>query len=205
MESKTSCCFCSKRFTRRLDVLRHEDVCDENPLEIPRTEQNRFKLSAPVSYGVERKYKMFFNDDSSTEWLASLHDAIMNDTWRLLVDIGREEEGLFEWSLRLKLTGKQNQLHVNAQIFIKTLYVILSVYNLRNDLQIQMETLLKKIEQYERNLFGWRVHQLISITASVVKIDTKLSGLNHIHHDDCPGNMSCHFPPHSDPSFLNWK
>ena len=79
------------------------------------------------------------------------------------------------------------------------------MYNLRNDLQIQMETLLKKIEQYERNLFGWCVHQLVGITASVVKIDTKLPGPHHIHHDDCLGNMSCHFPPHSDPSFLNWK
>ena len=136
---------------------------------------------------MERKFKMNFINDASTEWLASLHDAMMNGTRRLLVDIGREEDGFFEWSLRLKLTGKQNQLHVNAQISIKTLYVILNVYNLRNDLQIKMETLLKKIEQYERNLFGWRVHELISITASVVKIDTKLSGPHHIHHDDCSG------------------
>ena len=134
-----------------------------------------------------------------------MHNAIINDTWRLLAGIGREEDGLFEWSLRLKLTGKQNQLHVDAQISIKTFHVILNVYNLRNDLQIQMKTLLKKIAQYERNLSGWRVHQLISITASVVKIDTKLPGPHHIHHDDCPGNMSCHFPPHSDPSFLTWK
>ena len=79
------------------------------------------------------------------------------------------------------------------------------MYNFRNDLQIQMETLLKKIEQYGRNLFGWPVHQLISITASVVKIDTKLSGPRHSHHDGCPGNMSCHFPPYLDPSFLTWK
>ena len=93
-------------------MLRHEDVCDENPLEIPRNEQNRFKLSSLAPDGVERKFKMYFINDSSTEWLASLHDAMMNDTWRLLVDIGREEKGLFEWSLRLKLTRKQNQLHV---------------------------------------------------------------------------------------------
>ena len=125
MESKASCRFCSKRFTRRLDVLRHEDVCDENPLEIPHNEQNRFKLSSLAPDGVERKFKKYFNDDTSTEWLASMHNAMMNDTWRLLVDIGREEEGLFEWSLRLKLTGKQNQLNVNAQICIETLYVIL--------------------------------------------------------------------------------
>ena len=111
-------------------MLRHEDVCDENPLEIPRTEQNRFKLSSFAPDGVERKYKMFFNDDASTEWLASLHNAMMNDTRRLLGDIGREEEGLFEWSLLLKLPGKQNQLNFNAQICIKTLYVILNVYNL---------------------------------------------------------------------------
>ena len=205
MNVQASCRFCSKRFTRRLDVLRHEDVCDEYPLEIPRIEQNRFKLSTLAPDGVERNFKMYFNEDTSIEWLASLHNAMMSDTRRLLVDIGRDEEGLFEWSLRLKLTGKQNQLNFDAQISIKTFHVILNVYNLRNDLQIQMETLLKKIEQYERNLFGWRVHELISITASVVKIDTKLSGPHHIHHDDCPGNMSCHFPPHSDPSFLTWK
>ena len=72
-------------------MLRHEDVCDENPLEIPCTEQNRFAI---VSDGVESKYKMYFNDDTSTEWLASLHNAMMNDTRRLLVDIGREEEGM---------------------------------------------------------------------------------------------------------------
>ena len=84
-------------------MLRHEDVWDENPLEIPRIEQNRFKLSASASDGVKRKDKMYFIDDASTEWLASLHNAMMNDTQRLLVDIGREEEGLFEWSLRLKL------------------------------------------------------------------------------------------------------
>ena len=60
-------------------MLRHEDVCNENPLEIQRTEQNRFKLSATASDGVERKYKMYFINDASTEWLASLHDAIMNE------------------------------------------------------------------------------------------------------------------------------
>ena len=195
----------AKRFTRKIDVLRHEYVCDENPLEILRIEQNRFKLSAPASDGVERNYKMYFIDGASTEWLASLHDAMMNDTRRLLADIGREEEGLFEWSLRLKLSGKQNEIDVHPHVRVKTLYVILNVYNLRDDLQIQMETLLKKIEQYDRNLFGWRVHQLISLTTSVVKIDTKLTGPYHIHHDDCPGNMSCHFPSHSDPSFLTWK
>ena len=96
MNVQASCRFCSKRFTRRLDVLRHEDVCNENPLEIPRTEHNRFKLSSLAPDGVERNFKMYFNDDTSTEWVASLHNAMMNDTRRLLVDIGREEEGLFE-------------------------------------------------------------------------------------------------------------
>ena len=86
--------------------MRHEDVCDENPLKTPRIEQNRFKLSAIVSDWVERKYKMYFNGDTSIEWLASLNNAMMNDTRRLLADIGSEEERLFEWSLRLKLTGK---------------------------------------------------------------------------------------------------
>ena len=104
MNVQASCRFCSKRFTRRLDVLRHEDVCDENPLEIPRIEQNRFKLLD----GTERKYKMYFIDDASTEWLASLHNAMMNDTWRLLTDIGREEEEFCECCLRLKLTGKKS-------------------------------------------------------------------------------------------------
>ena len=91
-------------------MLRHEDVCDENPLEIPRIEQNRFKLSSLAPDGVERNFKMYFNDETSTEWLASLHNAMINDTRRLLFDIGREKEGLFEWSVRLKLTGKQNPL-----------------------------------------------------------------------------------------------
>ena len=93
MNVQASCRFCSKRFTRRLDLLRHEDVCDENPLEIPRIEQNRFKLSTLAPDGVERKFIMYFNDDTSTEWLASLHNAMMNDTRRLLVDIGREGRG----------------------------------------------------------------------------------------------------------------
>ena len=48
-------------------MLRHEDVCNENPLEIPRTEQNIFKLSAIVSDGVERKYKMYFSDEWNEE------------------------------------------------------------------------------------------------------------------------------------------
>ena len=77
-------------------MLRHEDVCDENPLEIPRFEQNRFKLSSLAPDGVERNFEMYFNEDTLIEWLASLHNAMMNDTQRLLVDTGREEEGLFE-------------------------------------------------------------------------------------------------------------
>ena len=46
-----------------------------------------------------------------------------------------------------------------------------------------MKTLLKKIEQFGPNLFGWRVHKLI-ITKSVVKINTKISRLHHIRHGD---------------------
>ena len=74
-------------------MLPHEDVCDENPLEIPRIEQNRFNLSTLSPDGVKRNFEMFFNEDTSIEWLASLHNVMMSDTRRLLVDIGRDEEG----------------------------------------------------------------------------------------------------------------
>ena len=57
-------------------VLRHEDVYDENPLEIPRIEQNRFKLTTLAPDAVERKFKMYFNDDTPTEWLELLHNAL---------------------------------------------------------------------------------------------------------------------------------
>ena len=37
MNSLKTCRFCGKEFSRRLNCSLHENTCDENPLEIPRS------------------------------------------------------------------------------------------------------------------------------------------------------------------------
>ena len=191
------------KFINQLEVLLHEDVCDKHPFELPRL-ANGVKFNQCSSNGVERKFKMHFHEDTSTEWLVLLHDAIMNDTFRLLSDIGNEDGAYFQWSLQLKMIGKQEHSNVNPQIYLTTAPRFLNKDNLFGDLHNEMRTLVHKIERYGQRLFGWSVHQLISIEASISKIDTKQTGPYHIHHDGCLGNMMCHFPPHSAPSFEKW-
>ena len=91
MSSKKVCRFCSKEFSWRLNCSLHENVCDENPLEIPRritvlqTGGGSDKFASPLG-GVARKYKMYFKDETTQEWLVDLHDAMTRDTLDFLKD-----------------------------------------------------------------------------------------------------------------------
>ena len=78
-------------FFKRLDVLFHEDVCNNNPSKIPRRSQKReediFELSVNSFGGTVREYKINTDEESSTDWLVDLHDAITKDTHCLLSNI----------------------------------------------------------------------------------------------------------------------
>ena len=105
MDSLKTCRFCGKEFSRRLNCSLHENTCDENPLEIPRSTavvqtgggSDRFDLSASSIGGAAREYKMYFKDEKASEWLVDLHDAMTKDTLDFLKDIKNKEAPLFKW------------------------------------------------------------------------------------------------------------
>ena len=92
---KKICRFCSKEFSRRLNCSLHENVCYENPSEIPRRTtvlqtgggSDKFDLTASSLGGAAREYKMYFEDERTQEWLVDLHDAMTGDTLDFLADI----------------------------------------------------------------------------------------------------------------------
>ena len=95
MSSKKVCRFCSKEFSRRLNCSLHENVCDENPLEILRQTtvlqtgggSDKFDLTASSLGGELREYKMYFEDETTQEWLVELHDVMTRDRFDFLRDI----------------------------------------------------------------------------------------------------------------------
>ena len=216
MNSQKTCRFCNEEFFKRLDVLFHEDVCDKNPLRISsqsrkRDKLDRFELSANSFGGTVREYKLNITEESSTDWLVDLHDAITNDTHDLLINIRNYEGELFKWHLSLDLTFKKldNPYIIgDPLVYFTTRSSLLYFADVLDCLQYQMKNLVDQIEKYEENGSGWRVHQLTNLTVSVVEVDdmtlnTKRAGPQHIHQ--CPENMTCHFPPHSSPSFGTWN
>ena len=100
MDSLKTCRFCGKEFSRRLNCSLHENTCNENPLEIPRSTavvqtgggSDRFDLSASSIGGAAREYKMFFKDETTAEWLFDLHEAMPKDTHDLLNNIRKKKD-----------------------------------------------------------------------------------------------------------------
>ena len=64
---------------------------------------DKFDLTAS-SLGGARKYKMYFEDERTQEWLVDLHDALTRDTLDFLKDIRNKDGSLFKWYLTLELT-----------------------------------------------------------------------------------------------------
>ena len=186
MSSKKICRFCSKEFSRRLNLSLHENTCDENPLEIPRRTSvlqtggggsDKFDLSASSLGGAAREYKMYFKDETTQEWLVDLHDAMTKDTLDFLNDIKKKEGSMFKWYLTLELTFKKlanPYIITDPPVYFHTTPILLYMGDLLEQLQKQIENLLEKIDKYEQNGSGWAVHQLISITLSILKTDSPL-------------------------------
>ena len=185
MDSLKTCRFCGKEFSRRSNCSLHENTCDENPLEIPRSTavlqtgggSNKFDLSASSLGGAAREYKMYFKDEPASEWLVDLHDAMTKDTLDFLKDIKNKEGPLFKWYLTLEMTFHKlanPYIITDPPVYFHTRPILLYMGDLLKDLQSQLKSLLEKIDKYEQNGSGWAVQQLISITVSLVKTESPL-------------------------------
>ena len=185
MDSLKTCCFCGKEFSRRLNCSLHENTCDENPLEIPRSTavvqtgggSDRFDLSASSIGGAAREYKMFFKDETTAEWLVDLHEAMTKDTFDFLKDFRNKEGSLFKWYLTLEVKfRKLSNPYVITEppIYFNTYPTLLYMGDLLEHLQKNIKTFHEKIDIYEQNGSGWVLHQLISIIVSVVKTESPL-------------------------------
>ena len=163
----------------------HENTCDENPLEIPRSTavlqtgggSDKFDLSASSLGGAAREYKMYFKDEPASEWLVDLHDAMTKDTLDFLKDIKNKEGPLFKWYLTLEMTFHKlanPYIITDPPVYFHTRPILLYMGDLLKDLQNQLKSLLEKIDKYEQNGSGWAVQQLISITVSLVKTESPL-------------------------------
>ena len=188
MNSLKTCRFCGKQFSRRLNCSLHENVCDDNPLEIPRSTAvlqtggggggDRFDLSASSLGGAAREYKMYFRDETTEEWLVDLHEAMTKETHDLLNGIRKKEGALFKWYLTLEVTfRKLSNPYVisDPSVYFNTYPLLLYIGDLVEKLQNRMKTLREKIDIYEQNGSGWVLHQLVSITVSVLKVDNPLT------------------------------
>ena len=185
MDSLKTCRFCGKEFSRRSNCSLHENTCDENPLEIPRSTavlqtgggSDKFDLSASSLGGAAREYKMYFKDETASEWLVDLHDAMTKDTLDFLKDIKNKEGPLFKWYLTLEMTFHKlanPYIITDLPVYFHTRPILLYMGDLLKDLQSQLKSLLEKIDKYEQNGSGWAVQQLISITVSLVKTESPL-------------------------------
>ena len=185
MDSLKTCRFCGKEFSRRLNCSLHENTCDENPLEIPRSTavvqtgggSDRFDLSASSIGGAAREYKMYFHEKTGHEWLVDLHEAMTKDTYDLLNDIRKKEGSLFKWYLTLEVKFRKlanPYVITEPPIYLNTHPVKLYMGDLLEHLQKNIKTLHEKIDIYEQNGSGWVLHQLISIIVSVVKTESPL-------------------------------
>ena len=185
MDSLKTCRFCGKEFSRRSNCSLHENTCDENPLEIPRSTavlqtgggSNKFDLSASSLGGAAREYKMYFKDEEASEWLVDLHDAMTKDTLDFLKDIKNKEGPLFKWYLTLEITFHKlanPYIITDPPVYFHTRPILLYMGDLLKDLQSQLKSLLEKIDKYEQNGSVWAVQQLISITVSLVKTESPL-------------------------------
>ena len=185
MSSKKVCRFCSKEFSRRLNCSLHENVCDENPSEIPRRTtvlqagggSDKFDLTTSSLDGAAREYKMYFEHERTQEWLVDLHDAMTRDTLDLLKDIKNKEGALFKWYFTLELTFHKlanPYIITDPPVYFHTRPFLLYMGDLLEHLQNQLKTLLEKIDKYEQNGSSWAVQQLISITVSLVKTESPL-------------------------------
>ena len=185
MNSLKTCRFCGKEFSRRSNCSLHENTCDENPLEIPRSTavlqtgggSDKFDLSASSLGGAAREYKMYFKDEPASEWLVDLHDAMTKDTLDFLKDIKNKEGPLFKWYLTLEMTFHKlanPYIITDPPVYFHTRPILLYMGDLLKDLQNQLKSLLEKIDKYEQNGSGWAVQQLISMTVSLVKTESPL-------------------------------
>ena len=138
---------------------------------------DKFDLSASSLGGAAREYKVYFKDETTQEWLVDLHDAMTKDTLDFLNDIKKKEGSMFKWYLTLELTFKKlanPYIITDPPVYFHTTPILLYMGDLLEQLQKQIENLLEKIDKYEQNGSGWAVHQLISITLSLLKTDNPL-------------------------------
>ena len=157
MNSHKTCRFCGKKFSRCLNCSLHENTCDENPLEIPRStsvlqtgggDSDKFDLSASSLGGAAREYKMYFKDETTQEWLVDLHDAMTKDTLDFLNDIKKKEGSMFKWYLTLELSFKKlanPYIITGPPVYFHTTLILLYMGDLLEQLQKQIENLLEKL------------------------------------------------------------
>ena len=98
MESQKACRFCSKEILRKVNLLLHEDHCEQNPsrgvkprrpavLQTGGGNDEGFRLSANSLQGAAREYRLAFKTTEAAEWLVDLHEAITKDAYILLTEI----------------------------------------------------------------------------------------------------------------------
>ena len=153
---------------------------------------DKFDLSASSLGGAAREYKMYFEDETSQEWLVDLHDTIKRDTLDILKNIKSKEGLLFKLYLTFEMTfHKVANLYIftDPPVYFHTRPILLYMGDLLDHLQNQLKTLLEKIDKYEQNGSGWAVQQLISITVSLVKTESLLIEQKHVR---CRKGASTH-------------
>ena len=188
MASRKTCRFCSKEVSRKINLLLHEDNCEQNSSrgEKPRKSavlqtgggnHEGFRLSASSLQGAAREYRLAFETTQAAEWLVDLHEAITKDARILLTEIIDEEGAPFKWSLTLEIAFRQAvdpSIVTDPAVYLISHPVLLYMGNLLENLQQAMKTLVWKIDSYEQEGSGWVLDRLIAITVNVMKVDNPL-------------------------------
>ena len=188
MESQKACRFCSKEILRKVNLLLHEDHCEQNPsrgvkprrpavLQTGGGNDEGFHLSANSLQGAAREYRLAFKTTEAAEWLVDLHEAITKDAYILLTEIKDEEGALFKWYLTLELTFRQTvdpSIVTDPPVYLHSQPVLLYFGDLLTNLQKAMKYLVWKIDSYEQEGSGWVLDRLITLVVSVLKVDNPL-------------------------------
>ena len=174
MESQKACRFCDKEILRKVNLLLHEDHCEQNP---SRGVKPRRPAVLQTGGGNDEGYRLAFKTTEAAEWLVDLHEATTKDANILLTEIKDEEGALFKWYLTLELTFRQTvdpSVVTDPPVYLHSQPVLLYFGDLLTNLQKAMKYLVWKIDSYEQEGSGWVLDRLITLVVSVLKVDNPL-------------------------------
>ena len=207
MASRKECRFCNKEILRKVNLLLHEDNCDQNAsrwekprkhavLQMGGGNHEGFRLNMSSLQGAAREYRLAFASDQGIEWLVDLHEAITKDANILLTEIKDKEGALFKWYLTLEVTFRQAvnpEIVTDPAVYLHSHPVLLYMGSLLNNLQKAIKTFVYKIDKYEQEGSGWVVDRLITLTVSTMKVENPLLR-EPIGEDDINDNPKAAIP-----------